>query len=138
MTELIIATAVGTVLAIAGATIAKGAWVRRRRPLEWVATGTEAVERRRQRIDTALRSELVHHLFQRATVLNIQVSVAVKDGAGYVTVTFHPGGHDMFYVADHQRYTSLLSNGELPPTRTHRATWTQPPVSEWPDEELRV
>ncbi len=113
-------------------------WRRRRRPIDWAAAGRDAFEARRRGIERAHRDLLVEFVLERAKILNIQVPAAVHSGAGYVTVTYHPSGNEISYVAAHTHYKALLESGQLPPQRTYRKRWTQPPVAQWSEDELRA
>lgn len=111
-------------------------WMRRRRPLDWVAAGKAAVERRRRRIAAARHEELVEWVLDRAKTLNKDVPVAVERRTEFDVVTVHPSGRQLFYVRNHEAYARLLGSG-LPYRRTFPQKWTGQPVSEWSDDELR-
>ena len=125
------------VTAIAVVAIGRTVWNRRRLVLDWAATGKQAIERRQQRIRAARHEELASWVLQRAEVLQVEVPVSVSHFGGYAAVDYHPSSTQSFFIADFQRYQSLLEGGQLPPSRTF---WNRPiprHVRQWSDDELR-
>ena len=125
------------VLAVGG--VAVWLWTRRRRPLDWAATGKAALERRRHQIAKAGHDQLVDWVLQRAKVLLIEVPAAVTHGPGFVTVTFHPSGDQSHYFHDLAAHHEAMTSGRYPHRRTFFSAqpkrWT--PVRDWSDKTLR-
>jgi hypothetical protein len=124
-------------IVLASAAAVAWLWARRRRPLDWMATGKAAVEHRRRCIEAANHAQLVEWVLQRAEVLGIDIVVAVDRGPVFDTVTCHPSGRKQHYVRNHEDYARLLGSG-LPYRDTFAKTWTGKPVSQWPDDQLRA
>ena len=139
MTELIIATAIGTVLAAAGIAIAKGTWARRTRPLDWMASGKTAVERRRRQIDRGRKRQLIDWVLQRTGVLQLQSpdDLPVKvHGTRPAVITLHPTGRTFAMYPDQPSYRAAAERREVNPVHAHYGA-PPPTVHKWSEEKLR-
>ena len=133
---VLVAVIAGVILAaILG--IVRWSWTRRRRPLDWMATGKAAAEHRRRRIEAARHGLLVEWVFQRAEVLGLQVAASATTEHGFVTVTLHPSDERLRYAAEGTDPGDLIRMGFYD-RRTFNRTWTMKPVPDWTDEELRA
>lgn len=121
------------VAAVVGA--ARWMWLRRDRPVDWMATGEAKVEHRRRRIKAAEHHQLVTWVLQRAEVLGIEVPVGVAHLPGRVMVTYQPTGRTFAWYPDLPSYRTGAERSEHTGSNAHYGSRPKV-VSEWPDEML--
>lgn len=136
MTEVIIATAIGTVVAIALGALARNVWARRRRPLDWVASGKQAIAARRRKVERAKHDQLVAWVLARAEDLGKEVPIKVS-GSNPALITFHPTGRVFAMFRDLGSYRTAAESGRVNPRNAHYGTVPRA-VTEWTSDDLRA
>lgn len=139
MFEVIVATAVGTIVAIGLAGLARNVWANRRRPIDWVASGKEALAARRRRLERAKHDQLVRWVIARAEELRLGPGEDVPlevSGRNPARITFHPTGRVFSMFRDFESYRAAAESGRVNPTQAHYGVAPRA-VGQWTADELR-